>query len=655
MSKHENRYSYIHKSQDYINVSELCKDFEADVDYIIDHYEQVIGPDVGRDAIWDIITDSNTDMSNANKAVRNDILTYLEKIHALKAGGKKRSHHKPALNITGKLIEAANSIGADADNLIDIYERNWSQGATLEAMRGHLAGVESHMRYAEQGKQDKIVSLLGQIFKAKQGREWKENLYENRGEKIEVVDLWFTDDNGREKINWYTLREFVQESFFFKTLKDTDELMVYKNGIYVDARKTIRDFVHTIKGIDDTASIRIIRELTEHIKARTGVEREIFNVDKNYLPLKNGLYNFETKKLEDFDPKKCYTFRLPVEYDPDAKHKALDKFLLEVVDKGDLDLMQEVFGYCLYQGFPSHHFFWLYGGGRNGKGVYTALLRRMLGEENIVDVPLSELDGHHRFAVARLRGKLANIVSEANTKNGIATEILKAMTGQDMMSGEEKQIQKPFNFINIAKFVLHSNEFPAIDDTSTAFWDRAVPVPFPNEFKGKNANKELVEDIIAEDTLSGIFNYALEGFYALVDNEWEFTPSETQKELKANMRRMAQPVKTFQEQWTELHNRAAVTADKLYNAMLGYCDEYGIIPLEKRDFVRDIKGVYGVKYKTFQNDAGYREYVFMGIRLTGKIEAKIAADAIGEQNKTVKEATEEDMGLLKDNRGLNRN
>lgn len=648
------------KSQDYIKLRDFLAEnaVEAEIETILSVYKSQYSPEKDPIAFWGIECDSSPELRNIK--VKAEILKGIAliadlnktgKLHELETQGKKRSHRKSGLSITGKLIEAANSINADADNLIVLYKNNWRQGATLEVMRGHLAGVDSHMRYADRGVQDRIISLLGQIFRAEKGRDWKENIHENREKKIEIPDLFFVDDNGREKIDWYILREFVQESFVFKTVKDTDELMVYENGIYVDARKTVRDFIHTIKGIDDSASKRIVEEIIEHIKARTGVEREIFNADKNYLPLKNGLYNFETKKLEDFDPAKCYTFQLPVEFDPDATHEALDKFLVEVVDKGNLDLLQEVFGYCLYQGFPSHHFFWLYGGGRNGKGVYSALLRGMLGEENTANVSLIELDGHHRFAPARLRGKLANIVPEANTKNGIATEILKAMTGEDMIGAETKGIQDQVKFVNTAKFLLHSNEFPTIDDTSTAFWDRAVPVPFPNEFKGKNAKKTLVEDIIAEDTLSGLFKYALEGLYRLRDNNWEFTSSETQKELKANMRRMAQPVKTFQEQWTKLHNRAAVTVEKLYNAMLGYCDEYGIIPPEKRDFVRGIKNIYGVKYKSWQNHEGYREYIFMGIRLTGKVEARLAADAIGEQNKTVTQATKEEEILLRDARG----
>jgi putative DNA primase/helicase len=549
------------------------------------------------------------------------------------------------------LSQLSVDVGWDPDIVLEYYSDNY--GKSKNAICEILASFNSSFGRLNKAESDEFMRVLEAVHEQKAKNRSQRIPKTNKGDQatekgIQVPDLFFVDIKGREHIDWTILREFVQEKLIFKTVRDTDELLVYKKGIYVDAKKTIRDFIHGIEGINDSASIRIIRELTEHIKARTGVDREIFNADKKYLPLKNGLFNFETQELENFDSEKCYTFRLPVKYDSTATHDATDRFMDQVVDSGDLDLMQEVMGYCLYPGFPSHHFYWLYGNGRNGKGVYSALLSAMIGTENTASVSLIELDGHHRFAAARLRGKLINIVPESYTQNGIETNVLKAMTGMDIIGGETKGVQELVNFVNFAKFIVHSNEFPRIDDTSDSFWDRAIPVPFPNQFKGEKATKNLFEDIIAEDTIAGIFNYALKGLNRLRDNDWEFTPSKTQTALKADMRRMAQPVKTFQEQWTELNNRAAVTVDKLYDAMQKYCDEFGITPLEKRDFVREIKNIIGVVQKIYQNHEGYREHVFMGIKLKKTVEAHLAVDALAEQNESKTQATEEDTLVFRD-------
>lgn len=636
--------TYVKKSQDYIKLTRLCEDFGADPDIIIEHYEEIIGPDVARDQVWNVISDSNTKL-HADLEVAPKILDLLEKLHEAKPDGKKRSHRKSVLSVTGKLNEAANAIGADVDTLMDLYHHNWRPGATHEVMRSHLTAMNGYMKAADLGMQDKIIKYLGMRFKGKQGRDWKINLSENREAKIEILDLFFMDDNERERINWTTLREFVQQAFIFKTLLDTDELLVYKNGIYVDARNTVRNFIHTIKGVDDSASKRIIQELIEHIKARTGVEREIFNTDTNYLPVKNGLYNFETRELEEFDPEKYYTFQLPVVFDPAATHVATTRFIGEVAEKGDFDVLQEIFGYCLYSGYPSHHFFWLYGTGRNGKGVYSALLSAMIGEKNKASVTIAQLDGQQRFATARLMGKLLNVVPESNSKRGIETEVLKAITGQDMIGGEKKGIQEPFNFINFAKFLIHSNAFPTIEDTSDAFWDRAIPIPFNNKFSGVTDKKNYWKEIVAEDTLSGILNYALKGFYRLRDNDWEFTASVTQDKLKGNMRRMAQPTQTFQVQWTDLNNRAVTSVDTLYAAMQEYCDEYGIVPPSERDFVRDISSAHGVIKKRDQSGEGFGKLVLMGIKLKKEIHVRMTIKAMGEGNdkEKVKEGPKEPL------------
>jgi putative DNA primase/helicase len=531
-------------------------------------------------------------------------------------------------------------LGWDIGIVLKYYADDYGKGKG--AILDRLTDVNSELERASRADQDEFMRLLKIVHEQKNGKR-------KTKEGIHVPDLFFEDAKGREHIEWTILREFVQEKLIFKTIRDTDELLVYKNGIYVDARKIIRDFIHAIEGIEDSASIRIVREVTAHIKARTGVEREDFNVNTDYLPLKNGLYSFKTRELESFDPEKLYTYQLPVKYDPDATWEATDRFMREVANEGDLKVLQEVFGYCLYSRFPSHHFFWLYGTGRNGKGVYSALLSALIGRNNKASVPITQLDGHHRFAAARLMGKLLNVIPESNTKQGVETEVLKAMTGNDMIGGEKKGVQEQFDFINFAKFLIHSNAFPTIDDTSDAFWDRVIPIPFSNKFSGVTDKKEHWMDIIAEDSLSGVLNYALDGFYRLRGNNWEFTASDTQDELKANMRRMAQPTRTFQEQWTVLNNRKAISVEQLYAAMQEYCDEYGIVPPSERDFVRDISTIHGVIKSTDQT-GGFRKRVFMGIDLKNAIWTRIIAKAHDEANVAESVKKPGGIGLMQDTR-----
>jgi putative DNA primase/helicase len=309
-------------------------------------------------------------------------------------------------------------------------------------------------------------------------------------------------------------------------------------------------------------------------------------------------------------------------------------------------------GYCLFPGYPSHHFFWLYGTGRNGKGVYSALLSAMIGKKNKASVTIQQLDGHQRFATVRLMGKLLNVIPEANSKDVIPTEVLKAITGEDMIGGERKGVQDPDDFINFAKFVIHSNEFPRIDDTSDAFWDRAIPIPFNKKFSGVTDKKYYWKDIVKEDGLAGILNYALEGYYRLRDTDWEFTASDTQEKLKGNMRRMAQPTQTFQDQWTDLDNQAVTSADRMYSAMQLYCDDYGIVPPTKREFIRDISSAHGVVKKRDESGDFDRKLLLMGIALKKEIHVRMTIEAMGEGNEKEKVKEEPMEPLTKDAREL---
>jgi putative DNA primase/helicase len=276
----------------------------------------------------------------------------------------------------------------------------------------------------------------------------------------------------------------------------------------------------------------------------------------------------------------------------------------------------------------------------------------MIGEKNKASVSIAQLDGQQRFATARLMGKLLNVVPESNNTRGIEVEVLKAMTGQDMIGGEKKGVQEPFNFINFAKFLIHSNAFPRIEDTSDAFWDRAIPIPFNKKFSGITDKKNYWKDIIAEDTLSGILNYALNGFYRLRDNKWEFTASVTQEKLKGNMRRMAQPTQTFQDQWTDLNNRAVTSADRMYSAMQLYCDDYGIVPPSEREFIRDISSAHGVIKKRDESGDFDRKLLLMGIRLKKEIHVRMSLEAFSGGSDKEKVKDEPIEPLTKDAREL---
>ena len=440
----------------------------------------------------------------------------------------------------------------------------------------------------------------------------------------ETKDVFYRDEEGRRKINFEILIDNLWTEYVFKTFEDTEELLVYDNGVYRNATTLVKAYLERVLG--PKTNKHIVSEMLAHLQRKSYTQRKIFNTNTEYIPLENGLLNLESFKLEDFDSEKLYTFRIPVEYNAAAGYTHIIEFFNQVLHPEDIATMQELFGYVLYTRYPAHKSLWWLGKGRNGKTTTRSLLTELVGVENTAGVPLKQLDGGHRFAVARLFSKLVNIVAEPETKTAMQTPTFKAATGGDTIYGEWKNVQDDFPFVNFAKFVIYANRVPKIDDPTFAFWERVVAIEFPHTFTKDKAKKDHYKTLIEEDTLAGLLNWSIEGLKRLRRNNWEFTETKTQTDAKGNMQRQAQPVKMFIDEWTEFDNRSDIPKASLFDAFKIYCDLYGLLIPSENEFTRELKRTINVEMKRLNLDdwdISGRVLCWRGVKINENIEAFI--------------------------------
>jgi P4 family phage/plasmid primase-like protien len=351
------------------------------------------------------------------------------------------------------------------------------------------------------------------------------------------------------------------------------------------------------------------------VQRRFYTDRELFNEDKEHIPVKNGLLNLKTFQLEQFNPEMMYMFKLPGKFDENASYEATERFFTEVVHEEDIPILQEFFGYCLIADLPAHKMMWLIGEGRNGKSTTGNLLKALIGEQNTSAVQLNELDGEHRFSYVEMFGKLLNLVPEPPTKYGLQTPLIKAATGGDTIRGEIKGVQKPINFKNFAKFLIYANEIPRIFDTSLAFWKRTIAIHFPNQFVDEQEMKDIYKEILKADGLPGLLNWAIVGLKRLQANNYEFTPSKWQEETKKKMERSSQPVETFLDEWCTIEEvNAWISKDDLYIAFQEYCTVFKTRTYDNDLFGKMIRRVAPITAgkKTIE---GSRIPIWTGIKL----------------------------------------
>lgn len=112
------------------------------------------------------------------------------------------------------------------------------------------------------------------------------------------------------------LGDYLMQRHKFATLRDTKEIYVYKDGEYMLIGEEIIKHDATQLLGEEFRSYRA-EEAMKYIQNLTFRPRE--DTPIHLLPLRNGVLNLETEKLEPYREKWFFTFKIPVDYKPDLK------------------------------------------------------------------------------------------------------------------------------------------------------------------------------------------------------------------------------------------------------------------------------------------------------------------------------------------------
>jgi putative DNA primase/helicase len=171
--------------------------------------------------------------------------------------------------------------------------------------------------------------------------------------------------------------------------------------------------------------------------------------------------------------------------------------------------------------------FFLIGDGGNGKSVFIDIISALCGKDNVCNISLGRLNDEKYLP--ELFGKMINVSGETPSKKCINTDLVKSVVAGDWVTGREVY-KKPTKFKPYAKHYLGMNTLPDIEDDTHGMWRRIHVIPFPRKFTEAEMDVQLTETLMAE--LSGIFNWALEGYKRLCGQKFIFSSSATMQKSK---------------------------------------------------------------------------------------------------------------------------
>jgi putative DNA primase/helicase len=189
------------------------------------------------------------------------------------------------------------------------------------------------------------------------------------------------------------------------------------------------------------------------------------------------------------------------------------------------------------------------------------------------------------YYILSLFDKMLNVSGETPQRKHVNTDLVKAAVAGDWVTGREPYKQ-PVKFRPFAKHFLAMNEIPVIDDDSYGMMRRLYFIEFPRTFKMEEMDVGLPGKLRKE--LSGIFNWALDGYKRLKGRRFRFTEPVSMRQSKSEYRNQRNSAAAFVTQCLKKDPAGEeMKFSDLYKAYLGFIEDEGYEKhFSKKDFRR---------------------------------------------------------------------
>lgn len=379
--------------------------------------------------------------------------------------------------------------------------------------------------------------------------------------------------------------------------EDQDLLAMYQfdgelKGTYVTSalmfRKLIRryDYAITLRGTEE-----VMQAVLEQLP------RVSVCSDRNLIAVNNGIFDYDTKMLRDFDPNLVFLTKSRVDYndgasnviihnDDDGTDWDVESWMQELSDDPEIvALLWEILGAIIRPLVPWNKSAWFYSEtGNNGKGTLCELMRQLCGDGSYASIPLT--DFAKDFMLEPLLRASAIIVDE----NDVGTFIDKAANLKAVITGDTLSINRKFKVpvaFNFRGFMVQClNEFPRIKDRSDSFFRRQLFIPFTKCFTGRERKYIKTDYLHRRDVLEYVLYRVLHMDY------YQLSEPEACKLALEEYKDFVDPVRSFLSELLPRFAWDLVPYDFLYDIYRGwYRDNVGSDKQlqGKKTFLQDVR------------------------------------------------------------------
>lgn len=323
----------------------------------------------------------------------------------------------------------------------------------------------------------------------------------------------------------------------------------------------------------DTIATHIKKNYLEAFE-RIGREKMPLEAPKTWIQFKDKVYDLENDKIFPASPSYFFTNPIPWGIGDTEQTLTIDRIFKEWVikegiqDESYIMTLYEVIAFCLIREYFIHRIICLVGSGINGKSKFQRLIQIFLGFYNTSSGSLDLLMANN-FESAKMYRKLACMMGETNFSELKKTDMLKRLSGEDLIRFEFKN-KDSFDAYNYAKIIIATNSLPITSDKTKGFYRRWLIIKFPNEF---NEKKDILKEI-PEQEYSNLARKCLGILKELLQRR-SFTNEGTILERKTKYEDESNPLRTFIEEECIKGPNEEVPFFEFYDAFTSYLEQRG--------------------------------------------------------------------------------
>jgi putative DNA primase/helicase len=398
------------------------------------------------------------------------------------------------------------------------------------------------------------------------------------------------------------------------------------------ARKIVRGVARTINKPKEAKAMASAKTRAAVVSLAAEDERIAATVDQWdlnpwLLNTPDGVVDLRTGKMREHSAADYMTKITAVAPDAKCPIPLWTKFICRVTgdDKELQQYLGRIAGYSLTGLTTEHELYFLFGDGRNGKGVLMGTIAGILYEYHCnapIETFTATTNEQHPTELARLRGARLVTATETEVGRRWAESRLKMMTGGDPITARFMR-QDHFTYDPQFKLMISGNNKPGLRSVDEAIKARVKLLPFSVFIPEAERDPELKEKLKAE--WPGILQWMIDGCL-----DWQrvgMKPPQVVVEATDSYLADEDTVSVWlddvfvqdKKQWTSISD--------LFESWRRWADEHGEFVIPSRRLMQRLEALGYVRDKGGMNDdiRGFKGLESKGIRAHREAKEKAAA------------------------------